>query len=487
MDGDVNRQREEGVALVLCLLFMLAVSAIGASMMVLAQTETYSSQNYRLMTQARYAAESGVHKTINYLLNTYTPPGSVADPIAAYDMTTIPVTYNGAPVVLSADAAVAANYPVAAVSAAFAAAAAGTLPAGGTTVRYVASARLMSMRVVDGTPVMTWQITADGLIDGARDAVVEVSAVLEKQVTATPNAVFAAFATSGACGALTWSSSTTDSYDSTSALVNGRPAFANSGGNVGTNGNLNANNAATVRGSLSTPRVGVGGCSAGNVDAATTSGGATVTGGIIHLPQAITEPTPPLPNPLPNPAQNINMTDASNCPNGLAGCSKAGNGDKTLQPGTYGNITLTDSARIHLRAGTYNINSLNIDNESRMILDTSPVIINVVGTSKASPFVLNSSVSNDPTHPWDPTQLQLNYAGTGTIRFDNQATSVAVINAPNASVIVNSSDYYGSIIGKTITFGNAAKLHFDRHLGAVAAMTYIVGADMLTSFSWKKY
>jgi hypothetical protein len=130
---------------------------------------------------------------------------------------------------------------------------------------------------------------------------------------------------------------------------------------------------------------------------------------------------------------------------------------------------------------------MNIDNASKIILDSSPVIINVVGMGNTTPFVLNSSVTTDPARPWDPTQLQINYAGTGTITLDNQATSVAEINAPKANVIVNSSDFYGSIIGATVTFGNAARLHFDRHLGSAGSMTYIVGADMMTSFSWKKY
>lgn len=38
-----------------------------------------------------------------------------------------------------------------------------------------------------------------------------------------------------------------------------------------------------------------------------------------------------------------------------------------------------------------------------------------------------------------------------------------------------------------MTFGNAAKLHFDRNLASAAAMTYMVGSDMLTWFNWKKY
>ena len=482
----MTTRSQEGIALVLCLLFVLAMSAVGASMAALSQSEAFASQNYTLMTQARYAAESGVHAAVNYLLNTYTPPGAASDPLAAYNMAVSPVTFNGQPVVLSSDPAVASNYPVAATQTAFAAATSGTLPAGGVSPRYVATARLQQMRVVNGQTVLTWAITGDGLLSGVRNGIVEVTATLEKQVTATPNAVFAAFATSGTCGALTWSSATTDSYDSTAALVNNKPVISASGGNVGTNGNLNVNNAARVNGTVSTPRVGVGQCSAGNVDAVTSSGGATITGGVLKLPQVVTAQTPPLPNPLPDAAQNINVTDVSNCPAGVTGCSKAGNGDKTFLPGTYGNFNLTDTARLHLKAGVYNVNSLVIDNASRLILDTSPVIINVVGTNKTTPFWLNSSVSTDPTRPWDPNQLQINYAGTGTIRFDNQATSVAKVNAPNASVVVNSSDYYGTILGSTVTFGNAAKLHFDRNLGAAASMTYTVGADMLTAFSWRK-
>src|SRR4051812_26677638 len=60
---------EEGAALVLALILMLVASAVGAALMMLSQTETFASMNYRSMTQARYAAESGVHKASNYLLN----------------------------------------------------------------------------------------------------------------------------------------------------------------------------------------------------------------------------------------------------------------------------------------------------------------------------------------------------------------------------------------------------------------------------------
>src|SRR2546425_5134693 len=140
---------ERGIALVLTLLLMMTMSALAASLLFLAQTETSASMNYRMMSQARYGAEAGMHKAINYLLNSYTPPGGVGDPLANYDMTTSPVTYNGVPVILSANNAVVSNYPVASVKTGFSNAVKGTLPADGVTVAYAPYARLLSMRQIN--------------------------------------------------------------------------------------------------------------------------------------------------------------------------------------------------------------------------------------------------------------------------------------------------------------------------------------------------
>ena len=166
---------EKGIALVLSLFLMAAMSVIAASLMLLSQTETYSSMNYRLMSQARYGAESGVHITTNYLLYTYpaSAPGTAGDPITNYDITKSPVlcvagcpTLNQ-PVILSANANQASNYPVAAVQTAFAAAVAGTLPAGSTSVVYAPYAKLISMQqlnVYGGgvQTIQTWQIVSTG-------------------------------------------------------------------------------------------------------------------------------------------------------------------------------------------------------------------------------------------------------------------------------------------------------------------------------------
>jgi len=125
------RNSEQGMAIILALFMMLAMTVLGTSLMFVSKTETLSSHNYRLMSQARYGAESGIHTAANYLLSgaySAAAPGITGsgDPLANYVTTVSPVTYNGAPVVLSWDSA-ASNYPITAVKTAFAAAAQGTL------------------------------------------------------------------------------------------------------------------------------------------------------------------------------------------------------------------------------------------------------------------------------------------------------------------------------------------------------------------------
>ena len=104
---------EKGIALVLSLFLLSAMSVIAASLMFLSQTETYSSMNYRLMSQARYGAESGIQRAANHLLYTYVAPATAgADPIANYNTNVSPVRCTngcpnlGQPVVLSANAAI---------------------------------------------------------------------------------------------------------------------------------------------------------------------------------------------------------------------------------------------------------------------------------------------------------------------------------------------------------------------------------------------
>src|SRR3990170_8002771 len=90
----MHTQHERGMAMILALFLMTALSALGASLMFLSQTETYASMNYRMMSQARYAGEAGVQKAANFLLDSaqYTiPTNGGADDLAFYTRTNSPV------------------------------------------------------------------------------------------------------------------------------------------------------------------------------------------------------------------------------------------------------------------------------------------------------------------------------------------------------------------------------------------------------------
>src|SRR6266851_1081693 len=181
-----DESHERGIALVLALFLMSALSVLGASLMFLSQTETYASMNYRMMSQARYAGEAGIQKAANFLLDPaqYSVPGGVADPLTNYNTAVSPVTFGGQPVILSATASQASHYPAAAVQTAFNAAAQGTLTAGNGTIGYGAFATLLAMQKFDsygGTQavVQTWQITGIGSLTAPRNATVEVVSMIE--------------------------------------------------------------------------------------------------------------------------------------------------------------------------------------------------------------------------------------------------------------------------------------------------------------------
>jgi PilX N-terminal len=525
---------EQGVALILTLFLMMALSVIGASLMLLSQTETYSSQNYRLMSQARYGAESGIQKTVNHLLYTYTPPTvtSATDPTADYDMTQSPVTCKagactvGQPIVLSANAAVASNYPIPAVQTAFTNGITGTLTAGSTSgaVSYATSALLLSMHVVNifgggQATIQTWQITSDGSVTATRTATVEVTSVLETPIA--PANGFGAFGTSPTCGSLQFKgTSNTDSYDSSTAGFNPlavpsstNGGLADSGGNVGTNGNLGESGSATIYGTLSSPRVGVGACSDGNVDALTSSGNAKLcpdptqactgiqTGGVLQLPAAVSLPTPTAPSPMP-PTTDATINASATCATiGLTAptCTgAAGNLVINLNSSTVslGNISLTGGANVTLigsatapASPNLTVNSITVSANSTLTISSGTSVVLNVGGKDASGNWLSTAVDftgGGISNPgYNPSTFQIEYAGTGGVAVGGNSTTTAMVYAPKAAVTLNgNSDFYGSLIGATVVDNGNADIHYDRHLSTTF---YTVGNAMMSAFSWKKY
>jgi len=462
----------------MALIFLLILTVVGASLMLLSSSETWSSMNYRMMTQSRYGAESGVSVAANYIMNTYVPPSAGgADSLANYDMTKSPVQYGGQNVVLSSNSAMPSNYPVPGVITAFQTAMTtpGFISAGNSQVNYNAYATLLSMGTVNSfgnmVTVQMWQITANGSINTVKNSLEQVTAVMERQVT--PAQSYAAFAMASGCGSLNFTGgATTNSYDSSAPLVGGLPVIGAYGGNVGSNGNLNESGNVTIDGTMSTPRTGVGNCSAGGVDAWSSSGTATVTGGLIQLPQAITLPTPVIPAP------------------GTTDVTLNGNTFQTLAPGNYQDIKISSGSILTLTPGIYNINSINESGQGQILLAPDPVThlygqvtINVAGNNTNQPIDLTGGGAVNPS--LNAAYLTINYAGTDNVSMTGGSQSAVVMNAPNAPVkLTGNADFFGSIIGATITDTGSGAIHYDRNL---SNNTFAVSNYMLDSFSWTKF
>ena len=493
---------EEGIALVLAMFMVLIVSLLGASLATVGRTETLSSLNYKTMSQARYAAESGLHTAANYLIHTYEPPGvDAGDDLADYNMTVSPVTYNNRPVILTTKAGTDSNYPVDAKIDAFKDIAQGKLMMANNKTGYTATATLLSMRQFPDAysggniTIQTWQITGIGKIDGAGAAAVEVSAIIETQ--AVPAYRYAAFATKSGCAAMSFAGGgSTDSYDSTDPLVAGKPAISNSDGDVGTNGNLDENGGpgTVVNGTLSTPRGGVGACTANNVTALTISGKASVKEGLVKLPQAVKLKTPEAISPVP-PTTSIDLKKTGGCPAGngeagLAFCSNSANG-VTFTPTnaqtvvSLGNVQINAGAVIHLNAGIYELNSITSSGNMTIQIDSGPVVFrvngkNADGSEMAVPIDLTggSLIGSN----FKPENLQFVYGGSGTLKINGGSSTALLVYAPNATVnLLGNSDFYGSIVGATVNDTGGAHIHYDRNLGGWA-MTE--GNPTMTSFSW---
>lgn len=493
---------EKGLAMVMALFMMLALSVLGTSLMFVSKTETLSSHNYRLMSQARYGAESGIHVASNYLLSggySAVMPNSASDAWSNYDTSKSPVTLvsNGAPVVLSSDSS-SSNYPVTAVKTAFAALFAGNagkLDVNDAPVAFTATATLMAMRkftdTMTGQPTVlqTWEIVGEGGIVGARNAVVDVSSVLERQ--SQPLFPYAAFATYSGCAALDLAGgAVTDSYDSAAALVGGVPVTAANTGNVGTNGNLKeVGNTTVVHGSLSTPRAGVGTCDeVQNVTALTQTGGASVDSGINQLSQPVNYPSPPAISPLP-PTTATDFKKTTGCPAGFAGvCAPSTNG-ATFTPAsastviTMGNVTMNAGAVLHLNAGIYVVNSLKQVGVAQLVVDSGPVVIKVAGQSDSNPIDIAGNGIANPS--FNPQNLQFIYGGTDLVKLNGGSQTSATFYMPNAQTTISGGGaLYGALVTRTLKDTGGADIHYDRRLrnGGLTAGNY-----MLSAFTWKNY
>jgi hypothetical protein len=276
-------------------------------------------------------------------------------------------------------------------------------------------------------------------------------------------------ATSNSCGSITLSGgSSVDSFNSSL----GFPASeVKAGGNVGTNGNITLNgNKSAIYGTAYAPAAATGNCNQTSMTGLTTSGGAQVTS-LQQLSGALTYPVPPAPNPAPpTTSQNI----SGSCPSGLTGCTSLGSKSVALAPGQYGNLTVSGGTTVHLTKGTYNINSLSITGKSVLNVDAGPVVVNLAGTSLSGASPVMDLSGGSIQNIGIPANLQFTYAGSRGINLSGGSGTYATVYAPHALVnFSGGSDFFGSIVGSTITSSGGTAIHYDSNLPNIPAGDYI--------------
>jgi len=524
-----RNHREAGVALIIALFVLVILSVLAASILLVTQAETWSAANSRSMLQARYAAEAGAQKAMYWLHYTYSPPANMA----AFDATKYPMQLTGGgDVILSAMTGVTGTYPAAeqcgGVSCQIAFSNAlkdASVPGLGVPASYEVTAKLLSsnpgaavswMGGGGGGAIQTWQITSQGNVPGVRNAQVQVTEIIDR--TGTPIFNYAVAATSFGCKAIDFGGSDfTDSYNS-SAGPYGAGNSSPSGGNIATNGNVYLGSGANIEGTVSALNTTVGACPDGITSSGSFSAASKLSAPLNYpLPWGCAS-TPCYPSPLPP----TTAQDVSTSCSGISGCTKNGtvtlldnNSSKTanvytLTPGTYGNVEIDNADVVHLSAGTYDINSLNLKQDGQIVVDSGPVVLDIAGQGFTTGSVVinsgglsgwnlcaNGVTGNPGTYSTAscngaaktpisgiPANLQIVYAGTAAISTTGAPCSSAIY-APNAYVntVGGAVGLYGSIISKTFLEGSKAPVHYDKALQNLM----VPGPYYPISFTWSKF
>jgi len=318
------------------------------------------------------------------------------------------------------------------------------------------------MKNAAGAPMNNvYVITAMGVSSNSNARkVVQSEAALQP----TPPFIYGLYATSNACPAITFTGNnpTTDSYTTAN---NGTytTTHVNTGGDVGANGGVSTGNGniGGIVGVLQAPPAGNGNCATpftmgpngscenqGSVTCSTTCPSGVAAS--CYIPQPYVFPTPPAPNPLP-----------PNTPYTPPSCGKKKVG-QCMVPGSYGDISITGTLTI--APGTYNINSLSMTGNAQIVVNPPGAVtfnIGGTGTAQTNPLLIGGNGITDDAFPND---FMINYGGTGTVQIAGNGNVTAILNAPNATIAQQGNgNWYGSILGSSITIGGNGFFHFDRN------------------------
>jgi hypothetical protein len=528
-------KHQQGIALILALVVLLALSAMAAGIMFTTQTEIWASSGYRGGEQARYIAEAGAQRAADWLQNAYGTTSAVTTDLAnasKYTLTAYPVQYtpggscSGNPVGFTTSTSLAClsyydstgtlncTSGSSCFNTAVALPADFNLPNASVNV----AAQLVQAQQVGTAWNLTWKIDSRGTVGLVKPATAQVTEIYFQQMApggpaTAPSFKYAVFATSTNCGAISMSGGQyTESYNSQASgnVGNKNPTASQSGGDVGTLGNVKITNGAYIYGnvyapgyavinnSAQVPRAGVSGggawpyydasqtCSsttkyAVNEDNSGSAVGCNGGTGSSHcsdkaynIPNNTSFPSPVMPSVPTN-------TSACTGYNGLCnGGSGGGSGCSiTIPPSTlpngqagggaqnFGQVNFGSCAVITLQAGTYNMDTLLISNGATVIVPSSgAVLINILNASGSStPLNVNGGTLSNGGG--DPNNLAFAYAGNQTVNLAAGANMFATVYAPNAPITVSgNAGLYGGVVANTVNFSGSGHVVYDTHLAS---------------------
>ena len=228
----------------------------------------------------------------------------------------------------------------------------------------------------------------------------------------------------------------TDSYDSSTASYT-----AGSAGNLGSvcsNGAIGLSGGSTVVN---------GDADTGPSGSFSASGGSHITGSQNTLAQNITEAA-------------VNVGSAATV-NNNASIPLTGKGNQALSGGAF---SLNGGDSLSLPPGTYYFSSATISGGSTLTI-TGQTIIYVTGNINFSGASLTNTTSL-------ATNLQIYDMGT-TVVLSGATQTYATIYAPTADITRSGggSDFFGSMVGKSLTLSGGGGLHYDTSLGGGGSST----------------
>jgi hypothetical protein len=253
----------------------------------------------------------------------------------------------------------------------------------------------------------------------------------------------------------------TDSFDSRQGAYD--PAHPGTRGDITSNGSIDLQGNATVKGSVSSTlgsvqlsnNVTVN----GSVIAGTTvSGSGTVTGGVTANHPASALPLSPVPACLP-------YSD-------LTG--------KITGPYSYTLGSLTLSSAVTLASGSYCLRDLTLKSGATLQVD-GPVVIRL---NAPSDLTAGSLVNN--TGKPDNLQILSSYVGPSNgLKITGGTKAYFTVYAPSTEVVLHGgADIFGAVVGSILTGTGHARLHFDEALKNSSLLAN--GFPSLSLGSWRQ-